>query len=108
MKRSLDAGGFFWRVMVLCERLTFASADISHSYKRVLSRHRDRPRTHETRSVFVVRSGPNLSRVRSFPADEKWKNGRKFLVAYVGVIGRKMGLDLLLQAVKHILRTTFS
>jgi len=52
--------------------------------------------------VFVVRSGPNLSRVRSLPPNPAWKKGRKFLVAYVGVIGEPEGIDLLLESVKHI------
>jgi glycosyltransferase involved in cell wall biosynthesis len=52
--------------------------------------------------VFVVRSGPNLSRVRSVPPDPAWKKGRKFLVAYVGVIGKPEGIDLLLESIKHI------
>jgi glycosyltransferase involved in cell wall biosynthesis len=55
--------------------------------------------------VFVVRSGPNLDRVRKVPADPRWRNGRRFLVGYVGVISQTEGLDLLLGAVKHIVRT---
>jgi glycosyltransferase involved in cell wall biosynthesis len=51
--------------------------------------------------VFVVRSGPNLARVKSLPADPAWRKGRKFLVGYVGVISRAEGLDLLLEAVRH-------
>jgi len=54
--------------------------------------------------VFVVRSGPNLSRVRSLPPDLAWKKGRKFLVAYLGVIGKQEGIDLLLESIKHIRR----
>jgi glycosyltransferase involved in cell wall biosynthesis len=54
--------------------------------------------------VFVVRSGPNLSRVRSLRPDPAWKKGRKFLVAYVGVIGKQEGIDLLLEAITHIRR----
>jgi glycosyltransferase involved in cell wall biosynthesis len=94
--------GFFWRMMVLFERLTFKLADISiatnESYRDIAVR-RGRMNPEQ---VFVVRSGPNPSRVRSFPGDDKWKNGREFLVAYVGVIGKQEGLDLLLQAAKHV------
>ena len=55
--------------------------------------------------VFVVRSAPNLSRVRSLPPDLAWKRGRKFLVGYVGVVGRQERIDLLLESIKHIRRT---
>ena len=88
--------------MVLLERLTFALADVSiatnQSYRTIAI---ERGRMSPDR-VFVVRSGPNLSRVRSLPPDPTWKKGRKFLVAYVGVIGKQEGLDLLLESIKHI------
>jgi glycosyltransferase involved in cell wall biosynthesis len=91
-----------WRAMILFERLTFAVADISiatnESYRTIAI---ERGRMAPSR-VFVVRSGPNLLRVHSRPPDQTWKCGRKFLVAYVGVIGNQEGLDLLLEAVKHI------
>ena len=94
--------GLLWRAMVLLERLTFALADVSiatnQSYRAIaVERGRMKPDR-----VFVVRSGPNLSRVRSLPPDPSWKNGRKFLVGYVGVIGKQEGIDLLLESIKHI------
>jgi len=48
--------------------------------------------------VFVVRSGPDLTRVRPIPPNSELRRGRRFLVAYVGVIGQQEGLDLLLEA----------
>jgi glycosyltransferase involved in cell wall biosynthesis len=38
------------------------------------------------------------------PPDGKWRNGRAYLVGYVGVIGQQEGLDLLLLALEHIVR----
>ncbi|MBR1243667.1 glycosyltransferase family 4 protein [Bradyrhizobium sp. AUGA SZCCT0274] len=94
--------GFLWRVMVLLERITFALSDVSiatnQSYRTIAI---ERGRMNPDR-VFVVRSGPNLSRVRSLRPEPAWKKGRKFLVAYVGVIGKQEGIDLLLEAIKHI------
>jgi glycosyltransferase involved in cell wall biosynthesis len=94
--------GFFWRLQVLLERWTFRAADVSiatnESFRTIaIERGRMRPDR-----VFAVRTGPNLSRVRTFPADEAWKAGRRFMVAYVGVIGNQDGLDLLIEAAKHI------
>jgi len=54
--------------------------------------------------VFVVRSGPDLSRLKLVPPQSKWKNGRRFLVGYVGVMGDQEGIDLLIDAVEHIVR----
>jgi glycosyltransferase involved in cell wall biosynthesis len=96
--------GLLWRVIVLLERLTFALADVSiatnQSYRTIAL---ERGRMNPDR-VFVVRSGPNLSRVRSLPPDPAWKKGREFLVAYVGVIGKQEGIDLLLESIRHIRR----
>lgn len=96
--------GFLWRVLVVLERLTFALSDVSiapnQSYRTIaLKRGRMNPDR-----VFVVRSGPDISRVRSLPPDPTWKKGRKFLVAYVGVIGEPEGIDLLLESIKDIRR----
>ncbi|MGO9419176.1 glycosyltransferase family 4 protein [Roseiarcus sp.] len=96
--------GFYWRLLVLLERLTFSFSDIvistNESYRRIaIERGRKRPDR-----VFVVRSGPDLRRVRVMPVDPKWKKGRTYLVGFVGVIGRQEGLDLLLESVKYIVR----
>jgi glycosyltransferase involved in cell wall biosynthesis len=97
--------GLLWRALVLLERMTFRVADISiatnQSYARVaMQRGKMKPDR-----VFVVRSGPDLARVRKLPPDVTWRNGRAHLVAYVGVIGEQEGIDLLLEAVRHITST---
>lgn len=96
--------GFFWRLLVLFEWLTFFFADIviatNESYRKIAI---ERGRKRADR-VFVVRSGPDLRRVRAVPADPNWKKGRAFLVGFVGVIGDQEGIDLLLASAKHIVR----
>jgi glycosyltransferase involved in cell wall biosynthesis len=61
------------------------------------------------KDVHVVRSGPDLSRMKVVPANPALKQGRKYLVGYVGVMGKQEGIDLLLQAVQlivhHLKRT---
>src|SRR2546430_4314222 len=52
--------------------------------------------------VFVVRSGPDLARLKRLAPDERLKCGRRYLVGYVGVMGRQEGVDYLLRAVQHI------
>jgi glycosyltransferase involved in cell wall biosynthesis len=94
--------GLFWKALMILERLTFKVADISIatnlSYARVAV---DRGGMTPDR-VFVVRSGPNLARVRELPSNYAWRNGRSRLVAYVGVIGEQEGIDLLLESIRHI------
>lgn len=95
---------FFWKLMVWLERWTFKTADVSiatnESYKKIaIERGGMRPE-----KVYVVRSGPKLDRLRIIPPVEALKRGRKFLVGYVGVMGKQEGIDLLLQAARHIVR----
>lgn len=94
--------GFFWRLMLLWERLTYWTADVAivtnNSYRDVALTRGRMPADR----VFVVRSGPSLERVRRVPPNPAWKAGRTFLVGYVGVMGEVEGLDLLLEAVRYI------
>lgn len=93
---------FLWKVMVWLEKLTFRTADASiatnESYRRIAVTRGGMP----PEKVFVVRSGPSLERMRVVPADEALKRGRRFLVGYVGVMGKQEGIDLLLQAIRKI------
>ncbi|NOY16065.1 MAG: glycosyltransferase family 4 protein [Gammaproteobacteria bacterium] len=93
---------FFYRVMLAWERWTFRLADVSiatnESYRRIAI---ERGKMSEDR-VFVVRSGPKLDRLKIMPPVESLKKGRRFLVGYVGVMGRQEGIDYLLRAARHI------
>ncbi len=93
---------FFWRLLLLMERATFFFADTvictNESY-RAIAMTRGKKNKSDT---FVVRSGPDLRRVQPMSADPRWKNGRAFLVGYVGVIGDQEGIDLLLETVRHL------
>jgi glycosyltransferase involved in cell wall biosynthesis len=92
----------FWKLMVALERWTFRTADVSlatnHSYERIAIERGGMP----PERVFVVRSGPSLERMKAGPGDEALKRGRKYLVGYVGVMGRQEGIDLLLRAARAL------
>ncbi len=91
-----------WKLMVWLEQLTFRTADVSiatnQSYRRIaIERGGMAPE-----KVFVVRSGPSLERMRIVPPQNRLKQGRAYLVGYVGVMGRQEGIDYLLRAAAHI------
>ncbi len=94
----------FWKLMVWLERWTFRTADVSiatnESYKRIAVERGGM----EPEKVYVVRSGPKLDRLRIVPPVEELKRGRRFLVGYVGVMGKQEGIDLLLQAARHVVK----
>ena len=52
--------------------------------------------------VYVLRSGPKLERLRLQPPKESLKGGRKYMVGYLGVIGKQEGIQYLLEAAKYI------
>lgn len=95
---------FFWRLLLALERWTFRTADVSiatnESYRRIAI---ERGGMREDR-LFVVRSGPDLDRLRILPPSEKLKKGRRYLVGYVGVMGKQEGLDYLLEAARYIVK----
>ncbi|HEY7237818.1 MAG TPA: glycosyltransferase, partial [Burkholderiales bacterium] len=85
--------GLFYRLMLWLEKLTFKAADISiatnHSYRRIaIGRGGMDPGR-----VFVVRSGPSLERMKIVAPVEALKKGRRYLVGYVGVMGKQEGID---------------
>ncbi len=101
--------GLGQKLLLILERLTFRTADMvistNESYRRIaIGRGGVDPR-----DVFVVRSGPDLTRIKKVEPNAALRKGRRYLVGYVGVMGKQEGIDLLLQAVqlivKHLGRT---
>jgi len=94
--------GWMHRLLLALEFLSFRTADVSiatnQSYARIASQRGGLP----PERVFVVRSGPNLERIRIQPPDASLKRGRRILVGYVGVMGRQEGIPYLLQAARHL------
>ena len=95
---------FFYRLMVRFERWTFRVADVSiatnESYRRIAIERGGMP----PERVHVVRSGPKLDRLRTVEPVPALRQGRKYLVGYVGVMGAQEGIDLLLRSIAHIVQ----
>jgi len=94
--------GFFWKLMVLFERLTFKAADVTMATNRSYRQIAIERGGMDPDRVFVVRSGPDLGRLVRVHPVESWKNGRAHMVGYVGVMGDQEGIDLLIEAVDHL------
>lgn len=92
--------GFFWRLMVLFERLNFRTANVvistNESYREIALTRGGKV----SEDVFIVRSGPDLTRLVPTAPQERWRNGRKHMVGYVGVMGDQEGIDLLLETAR--------
>ena len=100
---KFEKKGFYYKLMLLLEKLTFKVADFSiatnESYKKIAI---ERGGMDEEK-VQVVRSGPKLERLKLIPPDHSLKKGKKYMVGYVGVIGEQEGLDLLLESAEYII-----
>lgn len=93
---------FFYKVMLFWERMSFALADISiatnESYKEIaIIRGNMAPE-----DVYVVRSGPDLNRLHRQDPKPEYRQGRQYLVGYVGVMGAQEGLDHLMRVIALI------
>jgi glycosyltransferase involved in cell wall biosynthesis len=93
---------FFHRLMLLLEKLTFRTADVSIATNRSYRRIAIERGGMDPGKVFVVRSGPSLERMKIVPPVEALKKGRRYLVGYVGVMGKQEGIDYLLRAAAHL------
>ncbi len=93
-----------WGYKLVCwaERLTYRTADVAiatnESYREV-ALERGGIRRERT---FVVRSCPDLDRIRKSAPQPELKEGRRYLVVFLGVMGHQDGLDLLLESIALI------
>jgi glycosyltransferase involved in cell wall biosynthesis len=98
-------GGLPHRGLLWLEQRTYRTADAvvatNESYRQVaLDRGRVRPDR-----CFVVRSAPSRERFAVLrPVDPSLKRGRRFLVAYLGVMAPQDGVDHLIRAAHHLVR----
>ncbi len=87
------------RALLALERLTFKTADLvlatNESHKEVALL---RGRVPE-KNVFIVRSGPDFTRLRILPPEPELREGHRYLVAYLGEMCPQDGVDYLLRAV---------
>ncbi|MBC7906778.1 MAG: glycosyltransferase family 4 protein [Rhodospirillaceae bacterium] len=92
--------GFGHRLLLALEKLTFKTADVSiatnESFRQVaiMRGHMDPDR------VFVVRSGPDLTRLKITAPDPALRQGADHLIAYVGVMNSQDGVDYVLDAMR--------
>jgi glycosyltransferase involved in cell wall biosynthesis len=84
--------------LLALERRTHQAADhvisTNDSYREIaMTRGGKRPE-----DVTVVRTGPDLRRLRPGEPDPELRRGRRFLVAYIGVMGPQDGVDIVVRA----------
>ena len=96
--------GLLYGIMLLWERMTFATASVSiatnESFRAIAIRRGRMPPD----DVFTVRSAPQIEKFELRTPDMAVKKGARTLLGYVGVIGQQEGMDLLVEAADHLIR----
>jgi len=94
--------GALYRILVGLEKLTYRFSDVvvatNMSYKDLAVNRGGVA----SENVFVVRNGPGRETFKSVPSNPARKNGKTYLVGYVGNMSVQDGLDILLDVAQHI------
>lgn len=96
--------GLLYHGIRIAERCTLALADTvlaTNESVRTVITERGRKQPSE---VFTVRTAPNTLNLVA-PVDHSLRKGKPHLVGYIGVIGSADGVDYLIEAAAHIIRT---
>jgi len=97
--------GLIYKVQVWLERMTYRCSDVviatNNSYRQLALGRGKR----NAEDVFVVRNGPDLNWFMPVTPDAELKQGRRFLVGYVGTMSIQEGLDILLQVAEHFVKS---
>ena len=87
-----------YKALRALERRTHRAADhvisTNDSYRTIAVQRSGKP----SDEVTVVRTGPDPERLRRGEADPLQRRGRRFLVAYIGVMGPQDGVDIVVRA----------
>jgi len=94
--------GTLYRILVALEKLTYRFSDVviatNMSYRDLAVNRGGVP----SENVFVVRNGPNRETFKAVPSNPARKNGKNYLIGYVGNMSVQDGLDILLDIAQHV------
>ena len=97
--------GLLYKIMLIWERMTFATATVSMATNGSFREIAMRRGKMAPEDVFVVRSAPRIETFLPGPGDTGYRKGAAHVMGYVGVIGQQEGMDLLVQAAEHLIKT---
>jgi glycosyltransferase involved in cell wall biosynthesis len=96
--------GFMFRILLFQEWLSYKCA---HRVIATNNSYRDIARTRgkkDPKTIFVVRTGPDLNRIPPvITPDPSLRRDKRYLVGYMGVIGKQEGLEYLIQVAKDLI-----
>jgi glycosyltransferase involved in cell wall biosynthesis len=96
--------GFLWRMVRFSERASYRAAHVVITSNESMKRMAIERGGRGEENVFVVRNGPKLDRLANAHPIESIKQGRRFMVCYMGIIGSQEGLEGLIRIIDDIVR----
>jgi glycosyltransferase involved in cell wall biosynthesis len=100
--RFPDGNRLIYRALRFMERRTMRTADhvisTNNSYRQIVLDRDGIPAT----SMTVVRTGPDLTKLRRTTAEPSLRRDKRHLVAYLGVMGPQDGVELVLEMADHV------
>jgi glycosyltransferase involved in cell wall biosynthesis len=94
--------GLVYRLLLWLEKKTYRLSDavmVTNNTYRDLAKNRGGVASDD---VFVVRNGPDCQTFRAVPPNPALKNGKRYLIGYVGCMNFQDGLDLLVEVAQYI------
>jgi glycosyltransferase involved in cell wall biosynthesis len=91
-----------YSVLRLLERLTYRTSDIVLSTNRSYRENAMERGNMPPERIYIVRSGPSTSTFKPVPANPSLKDGKDYLICYLGVMAPQDGVDYLIRAIRHI------
>src|SRR5262249_8351732 len=92
------------RALLAFEKLTYKFSDVvmvvNESCREIAVARGQK----KDQDVFVVRNGPSLRNIAGAQPNAALKNGQKYLLSYVGMMGPQEGIDILLRAIQDLTR----
>jgi glycosyltransferase involved in cell wall biosynthesis len=95
-------GGLVHRFLLWCERRTYLTADVVIATNETYRRFALERGGVDPHRVFVVRSSPDPARIHAVDPDPALRDGRRHVVAYLGTMGPQDGVDLFVEAARHV------
>ena len=94
--------GFTYKALLWLEKVTYCFSDVvmvtNESYKDLATGRGRR----SADAVFVVRNGPNPQTFKAVSPNPVLKDGKRYLVGYVGCMNVQDGLDILVEVAEYI------
>ena len=93
------------RVTLLFERMSIRSADVLITTSEALKKIAVERAGIAAEKVHLVRSCPDLQKMRRVAPDPDLRQGARHVVAYIGIMGSQDGVDTLLRAARETVHT---